>query len=132
MGSLVRAQAGEQSRPFWAAFFVFSPNAYSSFMYYIYFLYSKQASKYYLGHSSNPWERLRQHQSNSGEKFTGSYKDWALVGVFEVSENKGDADKIEKFIKRQKSKVLIEKILHPDFVGSGVLALLVRVPHVRD
>ncbi len=101
-------------------------------MYYIYFLYSKHACKYYLGHSSDPWERLRQHQSNSGEKYTGSYKDWTLVGVFQVSERKGDADKIEKFIKRQKSKLLIEKILNPNFIGTGPLAQLIRVPHVRD
>ena len=101
-------------------------------MYYIYFLYSESAGKYYVGHSLNPWKRLEQHASNSGEKFTGSYHDWELRAVFEISNCKGEADKIEKFIKRQKSRSLIDKILTPGFKGSGVLAPLVRVPHVRD
>ena len=101
-------------------------------MYYIYILYSTVADKYYVGHSLDPWSRLKQHLSNSGDKYTGSYKDWKLVGVFEVSANKGDADKVEKFIKRQKSRNLIERILDVNFVGTEELAQLVRVPHVRD
>ena len=101
-------------------------------MYYLYILHSESADKYYVGHSANPWKRLEQHLSNSGEKYTGSYKDWKLKAVFEVSVIKGDADKIEKFIKRQKSKKLIETILKDDFVGNGILAQLVRVPHLRD
>jgi putative endonuclease len=101
-------------------------------MYYLYILYSTKADKYYVGHSINPWVRLGQHLENSGEKFTGSYKDWELRAVFAVSENKGDADKIERFIKQQKSRKLIEKMLEIDFKGEGILAQLVRVPHVRD
>ena len=101
-------------------------------MYYLYILYSAEADKYYVGHSSDPWQRLEQHLSNSGEKYTGSYRDWKLVAVFEISSSKGDADKIEKFIKRQKSRALIDKILSSGFVGTGMLAQLVRVPHVRD
>jgi predicted GIY-YIG superfamily endonuclease len=73
-------------------------------VYYIYFLHSVVAGKSYVGHSHDPWNRLNQHRSNTGEKFTGSYHDWQLVAVFEVSNNRGDADSIEKFIKRQKSK----------------------------
>ena len=106
--------------------------SFNSYMYYIYILYSTVADKYYVGHSLDPWSRLKQHLSNSGDKYTGSYKDWKLVGVFEVSANKGDADKVEKFIKRQKSRILIEKILEENFIGTGELAQLVRVPHVRD
>jgi len=55
-----------------------------------------------------------------------------LTAVFEVSESRGDADKIEKFIKRQKSKNLIAKIIDPTFKGTGILAQLVRVSHVRS
>ena len=102
------------------------------FMIYIYVLFSSSADKYYVGHSVDPWKRLIQHNENSGSKFTGKYSGWELKAIFEVSANKGDADKIEKFIKRQKSRNLIEKIIKPDFVGNGILALLVRVPHVRD
>jgi putative endonuclease len=101
-------------------------------MYYLYILYSVNANRYYVGHSSNPWTRLEQHLNNGGDKYTGSYKDWTLQAVFEVSANKGDADRIEKFIKRQKSRRFIEKMLEVGFVGTGILAQLVRVPHVRD
>jgi len=101
-------------------------------MYYVYFLFSEQANKFYVGHSADPWKRLNQHLSNSGDKYTGGYHDWQLTAVFEVSESRGDADKIEKFIKRQKSKNLIAKIVGPDFQGTGILAHLVRVLHVRS
>ena len=101
-------------------------------MYYIYFLYSETADKFYVGHSQDPWKRLEQHLSNTGDKYTGSFHDWKLRAVFEVSQKKGEADKIEKFIKRQKSRVFIEKILLSNFKGTGILAQLVRVPHVRD
>ena len=98
-------------------------------MYYIYFLYSAEADKYYVGHSQDPWIRLQQHLCNSGDKYTGSYRDWMLKAVFQVSPLKGAADKIEKFIKRQKSRNLLEKMLLPQFIGTGILAQLVRVPY---
>ena len=101
-------------------------------MYYLYIFYSESADKYYVGRSANPWQRLEQHLSNSGDKYTGSYKDWKLAAVFEVSQFKGDADKIEKFIKKQKSRRLIETILKDNFIGIGILAQMVRVPHLRD
>jgi putative endonuclease len=101
-------------------------------MFYIYFLHSKKANKYYVGHSEDPWRRFKQHQENSGDKFTGSYNDWELVAVFKVSHTRGGADKIERFIKKQKSRTFIEKILAPEFIGKGPLASLVRVPHLRD
>ncbi len=69
-------------------------------MYYIYFLYSQAADKYYVGHSQDPFKRLEQHLSNSGDKYTGSY--------------------------------LLERMLDSKYRGTGVLAQLVRVPHVRD
>ena len=101
-------------------------------MHYIYFLYSETADKYYVGHSQDPWKRLEQHLSNTGDKYTGSFHDWKLKAVFEVSSVRGAADKIEKFIKRQKSRNLLENMLLPQFIGTGILAQLVRVPHVRD
>jgi putative endonuclease len=101
-------------------------------MYHLYFLFSQQANKFYVGHSADPWKRLNQHLANSADKYTGGYHDWQLIAVFEVSELRGDADKIEKFIKRQKSRNLINKIIEPNFKGTGILTQLVRVPHVRS
>lgn len=100
--------------------------------FYIYILHSVLANKYYVGFSENPWLRFEQHQSNSSNKYTGKFKDWELVCVFKVEGNKSDALKIEKFIKSQKSKIFILKLLDERFIPEGKLAQLVRVPHVRD
>jgi putative endonuclease len=101
-------------------------------MYYIYILHSDTFDKYYIGYSENPWERVIQHNENKIEKFTGKTKDWKLKVVFECSYNRSQALKIESFIKKQKSRNLIEKLINPEFIPQGYLAHLVRVPHVRD
>ena len=101
-------------------------------MFYIYIIYSNTAEKFYVGHSENPWDRLVQHNENEGDKYTGKYQNWELKAVFEVSENRGEALIIEKFIKKQKSKKLLLKLIEPEFIPDGTLAQLVRVPYVRD
>lgn len=101
-------------------------------MYYLYILKNIEFDLFYVGYSSDPWNRLQQHNSNTGEKFTGKYSDWELASVFEVSENKSEAIKIEKFIKKQKSRNLIERLITPEFIPNGILAQLVRVPHLRN
>ena len=94
--------------------------------YYIYILYSNSIDRFYVGYSSNPWLRLEQHLSNSTDKYTGKAKDWTLKAVFEVSKSAGDAMKIERFIKKQKSRKLILQLCDPEFIPTGVLAQLVR------
>ena len=101
-------------------------------MLYIYILFSEDASKYYVGHTTNPELRLKQHNSNAGEKYTGKYSDWKMVALFECGESRAEAMKLEKFIKKQKSKNLVLKLIDPDFTPTGILAQLVRVPHMRD
>ncbi len=101
-------------------------------MFYVYILFSKAIDKYYIGHSINPWERVIQHNNNTVDKYTGKSKDWELMAVFEVSENRADAMDLEKFIKKQKSRNLIEKLIFNQNKFDGKLARLVRVPHVRD
>ena len=100
--------------------------------YYIYILYSNSIDRYYVGYSSDPWLRVEQHLSNSTDKYTGKAKDWILKVVFEVSNSAGDALKIERFIKKQKSRNLILRLCDPEFIPTGVLDQLVRVPHFRD
>jgi putative endonuclease len=99
-------------------------------MFYIYIIYSNTAEKFYVGHSENPWDRLVQHNENEGDKYTGKYQNWELKAVFQVSENRGDALIIEKFIKRQKSKKLLLKLIEPEFIPMGDLAQLVRVSKI--
>jgi putative endonuclease len=99
--------------------------------YYIYILFSVELNRYYVGSSSDPWKRHLEHISNSIEKYTGRAKDWKLLIVYSV-ENKSVAISVERFIKKQKSRKLIERLCQEDFVGEKILAQLVRVPHVRD
>ena len=100
-------------------------------MIYVYILYSKLIDKYYIGQSQNPWERLTEHNNNSTDSYTGKTKDWVLKAVFEVNENRADALRIEKFIKKQKSRNLIERLIDYNFTPTGELALLVRISNER-
>ena len=77
-------------------------------------------------------ESFGQHLTNSGDKYTGQTRDWSLRATFTVSNSESEAIRMERFIKKQKSRNLIEQLCNPDFIPSGNLAQLVRVPHVRD
>ena len=101
-------------------------------MYYVYILYSSEANKFYVGQSDQPQERYLQHVENDGKTFTGKYSDWKLKAVFQAGDTRAEAMKLERYIKKQKSRTLIEKLIDPSFVPNGILAQLVRVPHVRD
>ena len=99
--------------------------------FYIYIIYSASIDRYYVGYSSNFLVRLNQHNSNSRDKYTGRSKDWELRSVFEL-KTASAAMKIERFIKRQKSRKLLERMCLETFNGEEILSELVRVPHVRD
>ena len=100
-------------------------------MYYIYILYSISADIYYVGYSQNYQSRLAQHNESIRDTFSKKHRPWILKAVFECGENRSNAMKIEKFIKRQKSRKLIEKMITGEKL-EGVLAQLVRVPDDRD
>lgn len=100
--------------------------------FFIYILHSRSTDKYYVGQSEDPFRRLTEHNFGKLHKSTTSGKPWEIQAIFEISGGRGDAIKIESFIKKQKSRKLIEKLIDPQFIPSGSLAQLVRVPHVRD
>jgi len=100
--------------------------------YYIYILYSSSIDRFYIGYSADPWKRLEQHLTNTADKYTGKANDWKLKAVFEAAKIKGEALKIERFIKKQKSRNLILQLCDQEFIPTGYLAQLVRVPHLRD
>ncbi|WP_343766970.1 GIY-YIG nuclease family protein [Gangjinia marincola] len=101
-------------------------------MFYLYFLYSKTGNKFYVGSSSDPWQRLIQHNSSSQNTFTSKYRPWELVAIFEAGNSRSKAESYERFIKNQKSRRLIKKLINPDFKPDGLLAQMIRVPHLRD
>jgi putative endonuclease len=100
-------------------------------MYYIYILFSDSSKISYIGYSEDPWDRLSQHNNKEEGTFSSKHKPWELKAVFETP-SKADAISIERFIKKQKSKKLIAKLIDPTFIPEGKLAQLVRVPHLRD
>ena len=102
------------------------------FMFYLYILHSSVYDKFYIGHSSDPWIRLAHHNTDDKDTFTSKYRLWVLAAVFEVGKTRSEALRIERFIKKQKSRKLIEQLIAPDFIPQSSLAQLVRVPHVRD
>ncbi len=101
-------------------------------MFYVYILFSQKFDKYYVGSSQNPWKRLQKHNTSRFNTFTSKYRPWVLKAVFEAGKTRGEAEKTEKFIKKQKSRNLLIKLTQPDFIPDGSLAQLVRVPHMRD
>ena len=81
-------------------------------LFYVYILHSESANKYYVGHTPDPHKRLSEHNAyDNFSKYTAKYKPWKLMAYFPVSVNRGEALKVELFIKKQKSKVFIQKII---------------------
>ncbi len=102
-----------------------------SHMYFIYFLYSEKSGIYYVGHSEDYLKRFEQHNYTDKDTFTKKHRPWKMAAVFECGNQRNEALKIERFIKRQKSRKLIERIIAGE-VMNGLLAQLVRVPDIRD
>jgi len=100
-------------------------------MFYIYILYSPSSDKYYIGYTNNYTRRIVEHNSSNRETYTSKHRPWVLKAVFECSNSEAAAISIERYIKRQKSRKLIEKMITGESL-TGILAQLVRVPHVRD
>jgi putative endonuclease len=101
-------------------------------MYYIYIIYSVSSDNYYCGYSDNPKRRLEEHNSKPFNTFTSKHRPWHLKAFFECSTSEAETMRIEKFIKKQKSRNLLEKLIDPSFIPTGQLAQLVIVPHLRD
>jgi len=76
-----------------------------------YILYSPSAARYYIGHTTEALdERLRKH--NSFHKgFAGKFQDWFIVYT-ESCADKNSAYRRELEVKRWKSKIRIEKLIH--------------------
>jgi putative endonuclease len=100
-------------------------------MFFVYILYSPSADKFYVGHTNDPQRRRLEHNNNPRNTFTHKFAPWILKAYFEVNDNRGDAMKMEKYIKKQKSRHFIEQLIsEPGFFEK--IAQLVRVPILRD
>jgi putative endonuclease len=99
--------------------------------YYIYILYSETSDIYYVGYSDDFKRRFKQHNHSDNVTFTSKHRPWTLKAVYSCGNKQVEAMKIEKFIKSQKSRRLIEKLVAGGEF-TGILAQLVRVQHMLD
>ena len=79
-------------------------------MYYTYILKSKIKERYYIGHTSDPEERLIKHNKGNS-KSTKAYIPWEIVYTEEF-KTKSEAMKREYALKRIKNKSVLEKIIN--------------------
>ena len=85
---------------------------------------------YYVGYSNNYELRLKEHNQSEKNTYTSKHRPWVIKAVFECGNNKAEAVRLEKFIKKQKSKIFLQKrIDSEDIELTGILAQLVRVPN---
>ena len=85
--------------------------------YYVYILHSQKLNRFYIGTTDNPANRFIEHNTVKYEdSYTVKGIPWELVLVHPCKSSK-NAYLIEKFIKRMKSKVFIQKIIDfPDIL----------------
>ena len=80
-------------------------------MHYLYIIYSESLHRYYVGETPNVEIRLAQHKQHYFKtNFTKAADDWKL-SVEYACQNRGEALFLEKFIKKMKSRLFIEKII---------------------
>jgi putative endonuclease len=97
-------------------------------MYYIYIIYSEPADIFYVGYTNDPQRRLIEHNTSPHNTFTSKHRPWEMRALFECGMSESRTMIIEHFIKKQKSRELIELLCNPRFIPDGNLAELVRVP----
>ena len=96
-------------------------------LYYIYILYSQTSNLYYVGYTYEYKRRLKQHNESTNNTYTSKHRPWIIKAIFECGNNEADAMRIEKFIKRQKSKIFLQNLINSEPSElTGILAQLVR------
>ncbi|NIV99622.1 GIY-YIG nuclease family protein [Candidatus Saccharibacteria bacterium] len=80
---------------------------------FLYILYSRKLDRYYIGVSCNVEARLRAHNGAS-KGWTKRGRPWTLVYKKQFSDKK-TAQQCERWIKKQKSKRFVQKLLTEEF-----------------
>ncbi len=86
-------------------------------MYFVYIIESKVDSSYYIGYTNNIESRLQKH-NNAKTGYTSRRKPW-MLRYYEEFNNKTDALKREKHLKRQKNREFYKKLIN-NWSGSSV------------
>ena len=90
-------------------------------MYYIYILYSPTSDKYYVGYTTDPYRRVLEHNTKTFNTYTSKYRPWILAMAFACSYEEKEAIRIERFIKKQKSSIFINKIIEFEQVRQSLI-----------
>jgi putative endonuclease len=90
--------------------------------YYIYILYSPSREKFYVGQTNDVGRRLEEHNNPIRNTFTSKYLPWEMACYFEVSQERASAMKVEKYIKKQKSRNFIKQLISSEDFRSLMLA----------
>ncbi len=106
-------------------------------MFYVYILFSERFDKFYVGHSNDPDRRLIEHNTSPEMKYTSKFRPWKLLISIEISERRGDAMRVERFLKAQKSIEFLWRIVNEknnkEFIKDLLDNILVRaIPRTRD
>ena len=78
-------------------------------MYYVYILQSEQDASFYIGYTSNIERRLEEHNEGKS-RYTSKKTPWKIV-YSEAFEEKSDAIKRERFLKKQKSRTFYLRLI---------------------
>ena len=100
-------------------------------MFYLYILYSASSGKYYIGYTQDADKRLFEHNNSDRNTYTSKHRPWVLKKYIALGESRAVAMRIEKAVKKTKSRLVIERIIAEVFTVEE-LAQLVRVPTCRD
>jgi putative endonuclease len=80
-------------------------------MFYVYILYSESAGIYYIGYTDDPERRLFEHNNNPDNTFTSKYRPWEIFFKHPISERRSEASRIERYLKKRKSKELLIRLI---------------------
>jgi putative endonuclease len=101
-------------------------------MFQIYILYSASAGKYYIGHTDDVPRRIEEHNNVEKNTYTSQYRPWIFKGSVDVSESRGEARRVENYIKRMKSRKKIEKLIEYPEEFETILSMVRAIPMRRD
>jgi putative endonuclease len=91
-------------------------------MHFFYIIYSESLDTFYIGETYSVVERVFKHNSHTYENsFTKIASDWKLVVSYELT-SRDEAIFVEKFVKRMKSKVFINKIIAKPEIIADILS----------
>ena len=89
---------------------------------FLYILHSKTSTKYYVGETHDVKERILEHnQHKYANSFSKIANDWTLALAFECND-RSEALFLERFVKKMKSKIFIEKIIRNPEILSDILS----------